>query len=361
MLSKRGHEVIYISCPFHPLYKIRKWGQVDWQEGDIHIYAYSQLFFPQRFNVRWDSFKKKKWEMLLNIVERDHGIPDVIHLHYPTMITVPNPILAYKKKGVRIVATEHWTSVLTGKITERAKIQLKTYVEEADHFICVGKPLKESVVRLTSTVKEISIIPNIVPETFYAEKEKHEGVRFVAVGRLVKVKQFDKLIEAFANVFSAEKDVSLTIIGGGSQYERLKRQIKRKAPKGNIRLLGAQPRMEVAAMMAGSDAVISYSRLETFGVPIIEGWYNGIPAIATTAIGFAEYWDEFLGELIPFDDENVLENTLKTVKDKIKSGYYVPQRITEYAQQYFSEEAVYKRLVELYQIRKEYRNESEKI
>ncbi len=346
ILAKNGHDVCYIVCPFHPLYKVKKWGAVDWQEGDMHIYAYSQLYFPQRLNIYWDSFKKPIWERLLRRVEEEQGAPDVIHLHYPTMISVPESILAFKEKGAKIVATEHWTSVLTGQITEHAKSQLKKYVEGVDHFICVGQPLRESVIRLTETNKKIEVVPNVVPDTFNCEREAHEGFNFISVGRLVKVKQFDKLIDAFAKAFSGMGDVSLTIVGGGSQYRKLQKMIKLLGLQEQVVLTGAQKRNEVAKLMCRADALVSYSKLETFGVPVVEGWYCGLPAIATTAIGFAEYWNNALGELIPFDSESQLIQSMKKVKDSNTS--YFRDEIQQYAKQCFSETAVYNKLICLY-------------
>lgn len=348
MLARQGHQICYITCPFHPLYKVKKWGPVDWQEDNIHIYAYSQLYFPQRFNIYWDSFKRYIWEKLLERVKKEQGIPDVIHLHYPTLISVPNSILAFKKKGTKIITTEHWSNVLTGKATTHEKQQLKTYVEGVDHFICVGGPLKESVLKITGTNKIIEVIPNIVPDIFKAREKDHIPVKFVSVGRLIKSKQFDMLISAFSEAFSKDDDVLLTIIGGGPQYSRLEKQIRNLGMESKIKMVGSQPRSVVAEIMSKSDVLVSYSRLETFGVPVIEGWYSGMPAIATTAIGFAEYWKDFLGVLIPFDDEKTLEETLRKVKMKIDEEYYPYQKIRQYAQDNFSEQAVYQKLIKLY-------------
>lgn len=348
IFAKNGHRVAYIACPFHPLYKIKKWGSADWEEKNVHVYAYSQFYFPQRMNVYWDSFKKSIWEKLLNQVENEHGIPDVIHLHYPTMISIPEAILAYKDKGTRIVATEHWTNVLTGNITEHAKKQLKTYVEAADHFICVGKPLKESVEKLTGTNKDIKVVPNVVPDAFGNVAKEHDGCRFISVGRLVEVKQFDKLVKAFSKAFYGQQNVSLTIVGGGNQLRKLKKMIRDYGVESQIVLTGAQERWKVAHLMSESDVLVSYSKLETFGVPIIEGWYTGIPAIATTAIGFAEYWMDSLGELIPYDEEILLEDALRSVKFKKESGYYSRDTIRNFAVAHFSEQAVYQQLLDLY-------------
>ena len=346
MLARRGHEVSYIICPFHPLYKAKKWGAADWQDGDLHVYAYSQLYFPQRMNIYWDSFKKTIWKKLLQRVEEEQGTPEIIHLHYPTMISVPEPIIDYKKKGTRIIATEHWTNVLTGKLTKHARRQLTKYVESSDHFICVGGPLRDNVIRLTNANKPIAVIPNIVSEAFNNPPMEHVGFRFVSLGRLVKIKQFDRMIESFGKTFSGDKSVSLTIAGGGPESGRLKKLIHDLGIEDQVQLIGTKPKNEIASLLAGADALVSYSRLETFGVPVIEGWYCGLPAVATTAIGFAEYWKAYLGELIPFDNDEMLSVTLKRMRNDYSK--YDKDVIKAFAREHFSENAVYAQLIDLY-------------
>ena len=56
-------------------------------------------------------------------------------------------------------------------INNREKERLTKYAKGADEFICVGSPLRKSVVELTQTDKQISVIPNVVENIFHpAEK-----------------------------------------------------------------------------------------------------------------------------------------------------------------------------------------------
>lgn len=345
MLAKNGHEVSYLVCVFHPLYKVKKWGSAEWKE-DINVYAYSQLYAPQRLNFYWDNFKEKKWLKLLRYVEEKEGIPDIIHVHYPTMITVPQVILDYQKKGTKIIATEHWTKVQSGKLNKHELNQLMMYATQGNQFVCVGEALRDQVKVLTGADENLHVIPNIVSENFQIASRKHRGFRFVAVGRLVEVKQFDKIIEAFNKKFKGIDGVSLTIIGGGSQYEKLKQQIKKFGLDKQVALTGVLSRQEIANRVSNSDVLVCFSRLETFGVPIIEAWYCGIPTIGTNAIGFKSNWKSELGELISYDDVDLLAESMVTMQEQY--GKYSKQFIKEYAASLFSERAVYKKLYELY-------------
>lgn len=346
MFAKNGHNVSYIACVFHPLYKVKKWGFCEWNE-DVHIYAYSQPYLPQRLNFYWDSFKERRWTGLLKRVEQETGVPDVIHLHYPTLLSVPGAILAYKKRGTKVVVTEHWTKVQSGNLNRHELGQLTAYVGNADHFICVGEPLKSQIITLTHSQREINVVPNIVPELFKCSTDKHEDFRFIAVGRLVPVKQFEKIIKAFSQCFRGKTDVTLTIVGGGSQFGKLKKQINALGVSKQVCLTGALSRKETAEYISNSNVLVSFSRLETFGVPIIEAWYCGIPTIATDAIGFKNYWNESLGEIVSYKDFNALCKSMIRIKDEYNK--YSKEYIRNYAKEYFSETAVYNQLISLYE------------
>ena len=346
MLAEHGHEVSYIACVFHPFLRIKKWGYCQWEEKAVHIYSYSQLFFPNRLKIHFDKFQANIWQKLLSSVEELEGTPDIIHLHYPTLISYPETILRYASKGTRIVVTEHWTAVQTGSISKRQLIQLETYVNQAHQFICVGKPLSDSVKNLTNAKREIQVIPNIVPECFHCKYEKHSGFRFVAVGRLVPVKQFDHLITAFYQAYANCKDTSLVIVGDGSEMKKLQRLVRKLDISDQVKLLGTLSREQTANIISDSDALICYSRLETFGVPVIEAWKSGIPVIATTAIGFSEYWEDALGCLIPYDDDHFLIKSLKEIKENYNR--YSKEYISQYADRYFSESAIYEKLMKTY-------------
>lgn len=347
MLARQGHDVVYIACVFHPFKKVKKWGFCSWEEDNVHIYAFSQFYFPARLHIYMNNFQEKIWKNLLEWCKKNEGIPNIIHVHYPTMITQPKAILAYKSKETKVIVTEHWTAVQTGEINKHELNQLKTYISEADHFICVGKPLKDNIQKLTKTNQHVYIVPNVVPDFFTCKQKEWNGFRFVAVGRLVPVKQFDQIIKAFWQVYSGNTKVTLTIVGGGNEYKKLKKLIEKLRATEQIKMTGTLPRNETASIISASDVLICYSKLETFGVPIIEAWYCGLPVIATNAIGFAEYFDESLGKLIPYDDDKKLKMSLGEIQNQYSK--YSKEYIHNYAQKNFSETAVYNKLIEIYE------------
>lgn len=347
MLAKAGHNVFYLAVVFHPFRKVKKWGFCDWIEDDVHICCSSHFYMPERMHFHFDWYQDKVWCDFIEKVERIGESPDVIHVHYPAMITRPNIIIAYQKQGIKIIATEHWSKILTKKIDNYVYRQLSVYVNNADAFICVGASLRDSVKEITRTKKNIEVIPNVVSSLFVPKnKLKNDKFNFIAMGRLVPVKQFDKIISAFVDVFREDKNVTMTIIGDGSEYKYLKQMIKKNNMTDQIIMTGALNRNCVAERLEKADALICYSQFETFGVPIIEAWACGLPVIASDGIGFLDYWNDDLGYVVPWDDIDLLKNAMISIK--MKYAQYDSKKIADFAQENFGEKVIIKRLLEIY-------------
>ena len=344
MIANYGNEVFYLTSCLHPTKRIKKRGIQCWKDDEIEVNTLSAFFPPRVYPFYMVSKRNRLWKRLLNDVERRNGVPDVIHIHYPAMLMITDILREYKGKGVRIIATEHWTKVLTKKLNRLEVEEYRKQGKIIDRFICVGSPLAAAVNELIDV--EPIVIPNIVNKIFKPTNKVHEGFRFVAVGRLTKVKQFDKIIEAFAESFSDNSDVSLTIVGGGKEKENLRKLAAEKKIEDQINLLGSQDRKDTAEIVSNCDSLICYSRLETFGVPIIEAWACGLTAITTTAAAAVDNFDERLGIEISPEDFEGLKEAMRYVYEH--RAEYDRQFIAQFANRHFSEEAIIKELTVQY-------------
>lgn len=345
MLSRYGNDVHYLACLLHPTKRIKgKRGIQSWTEDGVKVTVLSSFFAPRIYPVYFIKKRNEYWKKLLNEVEKDGGMPEVIHVHYPAMHMIADALTDYRKRNVRIVATEHWRKVLEKQLDRIEMQEYRKFTSLADKMICVGSPLAKSVRELTG--KDADVIPNIVNEMFQPTTEEHDGFRFVAVGRLVKLKQFDKIIEAFCDCFSGKKGISLTIIGGGEEKENLLRLIAEKKAAEQIQLMGSQTRDKTAEIVSNCDSLICYSTVETFGVPIIEAWACGLTTIITTTAAVIDNYDERLGVKVKYTDFEGLKKALLHVyknKDEYDKNF-----ISEYARAHFSEDVVYRKLIGIY-------------
>ena len=100
--------------------------------------------------------------------------------------------------------------------------------------------------------------------------------------------------------------------------------------------------------MASSDALITYSRMETFCVPVIEAWMCGKPVIASETIPvMIDNPDDRLGLTVDEYKTEALESALVKII-KMRADYDADY-IKNYAMHHFSEESIASRLIEIYE------------
>lgn len=346
MLQKHKNNVAYLSCVFHPFKKVRKWGFCYWNENGLDIFSYSQFYVHERMKLHLEQFQIKIWSKFLCMVESKKGLPDIIHIHYPANITIAKVILEYQKRGIKIICTEHWSQVLRKTIDFYEIERLRLYVNNANAFLCVGHSLRQSIIELTNTKREIFVIPNIVNSVFFPSSQKKEGFNFIAVGALVPHKRFDRIIMAFSAEFKGITDIKLVVVGGGTEERNLKKLVHRLEIEDQVTFTGLLQRENTAREISQCNALVCYSNLETFGVPIIEAWACGIPVITTTAVAVREGWDDRLGIQVSLDDDRELANKMKIMYDSINK--YDSKFLSEYAKINYSEETIYQKLMDFY-------------
>lgn len=346
MLQKNGEEVYYLCCSLHLNKVIKGWGYQSWEENGMKICTYSKHFFPRVFPLYFLKLRNHLWSKFLQRVCEKNGRPDIIHVHYPAMMMVADALRPFHQMGIKIVVTEHWSKVLSKSLDFiETKAYLK-YFEYIDACICVGTPLANAVKEIVGNIiNSVYVVPNMVEQEFQPSFTKHDGFEFIAVGRLVKVKQFDLIIRAFAECFRG-KPVKLTIVGGGEEYHTLKKLITDLSMERQVTLTGSLPRQQVADHIAKADCLVCYSRFETFGVPIIEAWACGIPAITTTAAAVINNFDSRLGVEAPFNNIDNLKEKMRYMYENISS--FDKKFISGFAKEHFSEIAIYQRLKRIY-------------
>ena len=346
-LEKAGLDVVYIGISVRSAQNLRNVGFSTNDDFSIPAYsfnfpigrAFSQTITDKIFNTAFSVISKK--------IVKEHGMPDIIHIHYPAQ----RPYDCLRKmqaQGVKIVATEHWTKVQDMTIGEIPRRNLVTFVSECNSFICVSSALKKSVIELTGTSRRIEVVPNLVNSYFNIQTRKKDSkFNYIVSGRLVEHKQVDKVVKAFIETFGKDENVSLTIAGSGEQYSAIKSMIEKESREKQIHLLGSVSREKMAEIMGSADALITYSRMETFCVPVIEAWMCGKPVIASGDIPvMADNPDERLGMTVDCNDDISLKKALKLMRSDYKR--YDADLIRFYAINHFSENAISERLMDVY-------------
>jgi phosphatidylinositol alpha-mannosyltransferase/D-inositol-3-phosphate glycosyltransferase len=111
----------------------------------------------------------------------------------------------------------------------------------------------------------------------------------LALGRVVEKKGFDLLLSAFAAIDEDRRTADVVIAGVGPALDGLRRLADDLGISAQVHFAGRLDRDRVAAAMAGATLFVVPSRLEPFGIVILEGWRSGTAVVATSRGGPSEF------------------------------------------------------------------------
>ena len=114
--------------------------------------------------------------------------------------------------------------------------------------------------------------------------------RFVfGMGRMVHKKGFDLLLEAWALTAVEHPEVGLVLAGEGPEHTRLLQRVTDLGLGGRVVLPGTLDRGQVGWCMSHADLFVMPSRLEPFGIVVLEAWRAGTPVVASRHGGTPEF------------------------------------------------------------------------
>jgi len=158
---------------------------------------------------------------------------------------------------------------------------------------------------------------NLDEGTRATENNRSAGALTVlAMGRMVDNKGFDLLLEAFARVASEHPGSDLVLAGDGRVQASLRAQADRLGLAARVQFPGRLDRDQVRKAMATADVYVVPSRIEPFGIVVLEAWNAGVPVIATNRGGPPEFVADGVDGLLvnPLDIESltrVLDQVLR--------------------------------------------------
>jgi glycosyltransferase involved in cell wall biosynthesis len=131
--------------------------------------------------------------------------------------------------------------------------------------------------------------------------------RFVlGLGRVVAKKGFDLLLEAFARLAPSRPDLGLVLGGDGPDRTRLAAQAARLGVTDRVYFAGALGRAEVAWAMAAADVFVLPSRVEPFGIVVLEALRAGRPVVVSSRGG--------AGEIVRHEREGLVADPLDSAQ-----------------------------------------------
>lgn len=244
----------------------------------IPIPAINKLLSQLKYNRLFKKYLRKY------IVEK--GSPSLAHVH----VGMKAGILANwlkRQYSIPYVITEHWTGFLP-EAAERfdglsAYLQKKwkQLLQSAAGVSVVSAYLGKHLSALPVKMPSIKVIPNVVDTgIFYpVEKQKSGIVRFIHVSGLGFQKNPDAILKAFAIVHERRLPFRLDIFG--PHNDSITSQVKALGLQAQVSLHEEVPQPELAKWVRQADALVLYSRYETFGCVVAEAQVAGVPVIVS--------------------------------------------------------------------------------
>lgn len=277
--------------------------------------------------------------------------PDLVHVHvaYPAGLFA---LYLKKRKGIDYIISEHDGIYMPGYDDYHVpgkfeKKMVPVIYNNAKRVHTVSKSLANALVDLNLANSTPIVIPNVVDTKIFKQKEKERRniFSFVHVSSLINQKNPEGMFTALSIVKKKRADFSLKIIGPAK--EKFKLLVKELSLEKEVNFMGEIPYTDVAKEIANSDAMIHFTRYETFGCVIAESLCSGVPVIVSDLDVTRELVTDKVDGLL------VEENNVQDLADKIlyfmESGFQInAKEVAEKNQRQFNYQRVGKMFNEMY-------------
>lgn len=293
--------------------------------------------------------------LLPHLAKEDFDIIDVSVFPYFSCITVK---MASIFRRIPVVITWHeiwgdyWYEYL-GKIGFLGKLVEWMISRISKNSIAVSELTKKGLVALGVNDTNIYLVANGIDlERISQVKPSANNCDIIFIGRFIKEKNIDKLIEAVDLIRQKMPDVKCHIIGDGPEKKQLIIQVSDSELEKNIRFFGFLEYDEVIAILKSSKVLSLPSTREGFGIVVLEAFACGVPVVTTKSPRNAaiELVDDKTGFIVDPEARELGESIYKLISDDLlrnKMSLSAISKAQEYDWDRITEEllGIYKRLV----------------
>jgi glycosyltransferase involved in cell wall biosynthesis len=367
LLRAKGHEVAVFSMQY-----------------DLNLPSEWERYFPTEINFSTRNpfaiirtvarlFKPKDVAKKFNLLLNDFK-PDVVHLH--NIHSYISPVVAEiaHQKGIRVVWTLHdyklicpaysclrkgtpceycftnKATILQNKCLKNSYIasffgwlealywNRKKLTKTTDRFISPSRFLKTKMTVAGFPEDKIIVIPNFMPQIINSAISKKDY--YCYVGRISEEKGIDTLLKA-----ASALPYLLKVIGDGPLLDTLRTKYNHE----NIEFLGYLQSEQVFEIVKHARFMVLPSIwYENNPFSIIEALCMGTPVLGARIGGIPELIEENVNGFL-FTPKNITELTekIELCFRYFHEGYYFG-KIAEQAQNKFSSESFYNKIIEIY-------------
>ena len=206
---------------------------------------------------------------------------DIIHIHQRSILTNfallavrPRPVLVYHEHG----------ALLRGSL--KTRLFYKVFHRFYDVFITMNKEMSQCMMRTVRVPNDkIVIVKNSVDVDYFKPSNEVKRKSSVCknhptigtIARLVPEKDLDLFLETARLVIRTLPDIRFVIVGDGPLRESIEKVSNKPELKGKVIILGVSS--EVPNVLRSFDLFFFTSRIEAFGLTLIESLASGVPVV----------------------------------------------------------------------------------
>lgn len=224
-----------------------------------HYSKYQKYFRLQKY------LAQEKFEYVIDFRYRINPFMELVFAYF----------IYFRTKTIYTIHSNRLETYLTDKAWV-AKVLLR----KANRVVTVSSDLKKKLLAQYGFDKA-TVIPNFIDVSKSAIDSAEDPLPFeycIAVGRLVKLKQFDKLIESYRKSVLPEKGIRLVILGKGEEEPYLKTLLKNTPVEPFVHLLGFKENPYF--YMKNAKFLVLSSLYEGFPMAVLEALSLGRPVIS---------------------------------------------------------------------------------
>ena len=245
----------------------------------------------------------------------EHGKPNFFHLHI-AMKAGLTALWAKRKYNIPYLLTEHWGGYLQEAVPNISdynfvyRLYWKKIITGAMASSFVSAYLQHCIVKKYK-IQNTFVIPNVVDTAIFypAEKKATDKIRFIHISTMIYQKNPEAILQALA-LLKDEFEFEMFLYGPVTTMQV--QLIAKLGLKDYVLLKGEVPQQVLARSMQQCDALILYSRFETFGCVLIEANACGIPVIVSDMEVFHEIIEEGVnGTFVNGENSKALAEKLK--------------------------------------------------
>lgn len=202
--------------------------------------------------------------------------------------------------------------------------EIKNIYSKFDEIIGVSQVVAKNLKELLSLTDKVEVKYNVVESENIKRLSKEEVedfiidrdvVNYCAVGRLIEVKGFERLLKVHKKLINNGVKCKLNIIGEGNEYKNLMDYIQKNNMENSVELLGYKS--NPYKYMKQMDLFVCSSYREGFSTAVTEALILGVPVITTACSGMDELlYDGRYGIIVDNNEEYLYKGLLNLITNQ---------------------------------------------